>query len=57
MGLSISRAVLTEDIRHLKADRGSPPLWGLENLLDGLIEGRGELGQVQPTEMQIDGGR
>ena len=30
MGLSINRAVLTEDIRHLKAARGSHPLLGYE---------------------------
>src|SRR5512136_2070480 len=57
MGFSISRAVLTEDFRHLKAARGSHPLWGLRNLSDGFIEGRGDLGQIQPAYMQIDGGR
>ena len=57
MGFSIRRAVLTEDIRHLRATRGSHPLLGLGNLRDGLIEGRGDLGQIEPTDMQIDGGR
>ena len=54
MGFSIGRAVLTEDLRHLKAIRGSHPLWGLRNWS---IEGTDDLGQVQPTDMQIDGGR
>jgi hypothetical protein len=57
MGFSISRAVLTEDFRHLKAARGSHPLLGLRNLLDGFIERRGDLGQIQAAHMQIDGGR
>ena len=56
MGLSISRTVLTEDIRHLKADRGSHPFSGLGKRSDGLIEGGGNLGQIEPTHMQIDGG-
>ena len=56
MGLSISRAVLTEDIRHLKAAQGSHPLLGLGNLSDGLIEGGGDLGQIEPAHMQIDSG-
>jgi hypothetical protein len=46
MGLSISRAVLPEDIRHLQATRGSHPLSGLRNLGDGFIERRGDLGQI-----------
>ncbi len=57
MGFSISRAVLTEDIRHLKATRGSHPRSGLRNRFGCSIEGTGDLGQVQPTDMQIDGGR
>ena len=57
MGFSISRAVLTEDFRHLKAARCSHPLSGLRNLLDCFIEGRCDLGQIQPAHMQIDGGR
>ena len=56
MGFSISRAGLTEDIRHLDAARGSHPLSGLGNQSDGLIEGRGDLGQIEPAHMQIDGG-
>ena len=57
MGFSISRAVLTEDIRHLKATRWSHPLSGLRHRFGGSIEGTDDLGQVQPTDMQIDGGR
>jgi len=57
MGFSISRAVLTEDLRHLKATRGSHPLCGLRNRFGGSIEGTDDLGQVQPTDMQIDSGR
>ena len=30
MGFSIGRAVLTEDLRHLQATRGSHLLWGYE---------------------------
>ena len=56
VGLSISRAVLTEDFRHLQAVGSSQPLAGLRNRL-GLIERRGDLGQIQPAHMQIDGGR
>ena len=56
MGFSIRRAVLTEDVRHLKAARCSHPLSGLRNLLGCSIEGTDDLGQVQPTDMQIDGG-
>ena len=57
MGFSISRAVLTEDLRHLKAARCSHPLGGLRNLLGCSIKRTDDLGQVQPTDMQIDGGR
>jgi len=57
MGFSISRAVLTEDFRHLKAARCSHPLSGLRSLLDCFIERRCDLGQIQPAHMQIDGGR
>ena len=57
MGFSISRAMLTEDFRHLKAARGSHPPSGLRNLLDCFIERRCDLGQIQPAHMQIDGGR
>ncbi len=57
MGLSIGRAVLTEDLRNLKATGGSHPLSGLQNRLGGLIEGTDDLSQVQPTDMQIDGSR
>jgi hypothetical protein len=54
MGFSIGKAVLTEDIRHLQATRGSHLLSGLRNRS---IEGTDDLGQVQPTDMEIDGGR
>ncbi len=57
MGLSISRAVLTEDFRHLRTSRGTHRLWDLGNGSDAFIERRGDLGQVQPTHMQIDGRR
>ena len=57
MGFSIGRAVLTEDLRHLQATRGSHLLWGLRNRFGCSIEGTDDLGQVQPTDMQIDGGR
>jgi hypothetical protein len=57
MGLSIGRAVLTEDLRNLKATRGSHLLLRLRNRFGGSIEGTEDLGQVQPTDMQIDGGR
>ena len=57
MGLSIGRAVLTEDLRNLQATRGSHPLSGLRNRFGGSIERTDDLGQVQPTDMQIDGGR
>ena len=57
MGFSISRAVLTENIRNLKAARWSHPLSGLRNRLSCSIKGTDDLGQVQPTDMQIDGGR
>jgi len=56
MTFSIGRAVLTEDLRHLKATRGSHLLSGLRNRFDCSIEGTDDLGQVQPTDMQIDGG-
>src|SRR4030042_6256621 len=57
MGFSIGRAVLTKNIRNLKAARCSHPLCGLRNLFGYSIEGTDDLGQVQPTDMQIDGGR
>ena len=57
MGFSIGRAVLTEDLRNLKATRCSHPLWGLRNRLVCSVEGTDDLGQVQPADMQIDGGR
>ena len=57
MGFSISRSVLTEDVRHLKAARCSHPLSGLRSLVGCSIEGTYDLGQVQPADMQIDGGR
>jgi hypothetical protein len=57
IGFSIGRAVLTENIRNLKATRGSHPLCGLRNRFGCSIEGTDDLGQVEPTDMQIDGGR
>jgi len=57
MGFSIRRAVLAEDVRHLKAARCSHPFSGLRSLLGWPIEGTDDLGQVQSTDMQIDGGR
>jgi hypothetical protein len=57
MRFSISRAVLTENIRNLKATRCSHPLSGLRHRFGCSIEGTGDLGQVEPTNMQIDGGR
>ena len=57
MGLSIGRAVLTEDLRNLQATRGSHPPSGLRNRLGGSIEGTENLGQVESTDVQIDGGR
>ena len=57
MGFSIRRAVLTEDVRNLKAARCSHPFSGLRNLFGCSIERTYDLGQVQPTDMQIDGGR
>ncbi len=57
MGFPIGRAVLAEDLRNLKATGGSHPLSGLQNRFGGLIEGTDDLSQVQPTDMQIDGGR
>ena len=57
MGVSIGKAVLTEDLCNLKAARGSHLLSGLRNGLGCSIKGADDLGQVQPTDMQIDGGR
>ena len=57
MGFSIGRAVLTEDLRHLRAPGGSHLPAGLRNRLGCSIEGTDDLGQVEPTDMQIDGGR
>ena len=57
MGFSIGRAVLAKDLRNLKATRGAHPLSGLRNRFGGSIERTDDLGQVQPTDMQIDGGR
>jgi hypothetical protein len=57
MGFSIRRTVLTEDVRHLKTARCSHPLSGLRSLLCCFIEGTYDLRKVQPTDMQIDGGR
>jgi len=57
MGFSIGRAMLTENIRNLKAARWSHPLPGLRNRFGSSTEGTDDLGQVQPTDMQIDGGR
>lgn len=57
MGFSVGRAVLTEDLRHLKAVRWSHPLSGLGNRFGCSVERTEDLGQVQPTDMQIDGGR
>ena len=54
MGVTIGRAVLTEDLRNLKTTQGSHPFSGLRNRWS--IEGTDDLGQVQPTDMQIDGG-
>ena len=54
MGLSIGRAVLTEDFRNLKAVGGSHLVPELRNRLS--IEGTDDLGQVEPTDVQIDGG-
>ena len=57
MGVSIGRAVLTEDLRNLKATGGSHLLSGLRNRWGCSIEGADDLGQVQATDMQVDGGR
>ncbi len=46
MGFSIGRAVLTEDLRNLKATGGSHPGSGLRNRLGCSIEGTDDLGQV-----------
>ena len=51
MGFSIGRAVLTEDLRNLKATRGSHPPSGLRNRFGCSIEGTDDLGQVQPTDV------
>ena len=57
MGFSMRRAVLTEDVRHFNAARCSHPLSGLRSLVGCSIEGAYDLGQIQPADMQIDGGR
>jgi hypothetical protein len=57
MGFSIRRAVLTEDVRHLKAARYSHPFSGLRSLFCCSIEGTYNLRQVQPADMQVNGGR
>lgn len=57
MGFSIGRAVLTEDLSDLKAARWSHPLRGLRNRFGGSIERTDDLSQVEPTDVQIDGGR
>ena len=57
MRFSICRAVLTENVRHLKAARCSHPLSGLRSLFCCSIEGTYDLRQVQPADMQVDGGR
>ena len=57
MGFSIGRAILTEDLRHLQAIRWSHLLGGLRNRVGCPIEGADDLSQIQPTDMQIDGGR
>lgn len=54
---SVRRAVLTEDVRNLKAARCSHPLAGLRSLVGCSIERTYNLGQVQTTDMQINGGR
>ena len=56
MGFPIGRAVVTEDFRNLQAVGGSHPS-SLGNRFGCSIEGTEDLGQVQPTDMQIDGGR
>jgi hypothetical protein len=57
MGFSVSRAMLTENIRHFRAARCSHALSGLRNLFGGTIQGRRNLCQIQAADMQIDGGR
>ena len=57
VGLSIGRAVLTENLRNLQAAGGSHPLCGLRYRLGCSIEGTDDLGQVQTTDMEIDSGR
>ena len=56
MGFSIGRAVLTEDLRNLQAVGGSHRS-SLGNRFGGSIEGTEDLGQVQSTDMEIDGSR
>jgi len=55
MGFAIGGAVLTEDLRNLKAARASHLLYeiGLGARSRGLMT----LGQVEPTDVQIDRGR
>ena len=55
MGVTIGRAVLTEDLRNLKTTQGSHPFFGLRDRWS--IEGTDDLGQIEPTDMEIDGGR
>jgi hypothetical protein len=57
MGFSIGRAVLTEDLCHLQAIRWLHGLGGLRNRVGYPIKGADDLSQIQPTDMQIDGGR
>ena len=46
-----------KDPGNLKAAGGSHPPSGLRNRLRDSIEGTEDLGQIHPTDMQIDGGR
>jgi hypothetical protein len=55
VGFSIDRPVPAENLRHFKATRCSHPS-GLRRLLRFFIERRNNLCQVQPADMQIDGG-
>ena len=57
MGFSIRRAVLTEDLRHLKTARCSHLFSGLRIFFGLFIKGTRNLGQVKPTDMQIYCGR
>ena len=57
MGFSIRRAIVTEDVRHLKPTSRSHPRSGLQSLLICSIEWTYNLGQVQAADMQIDGCR